>query len=245
MPIIIPSSSHTTTAGDIVMGALRLLRVAAPDVTLPADDMANGLQSLNEMVAGWANEGLLIYQVVRESFVTTTGHNPHTWGTGGDFNSTRPSEVLAASLSIGSVDVPMQQISYDAYEAVRLKTLVTYPQSYYIDNAWPVANVFIYPVPNGSTVNFQSYKPLPWFDYPETVVDLPNGYSRALRYNLAVDLAPEWQLSAGEDILRIAAKSVAALKNMNYKPTIAKVDPLLVSIGRGGPRYNPYSDTRG
>jgi hypothetical protein len=251
MPIILSGSTatHTTTAGNIVNGALRLLRVKPTDVTLDAEDMQIGLQVLNEMLDSWAVEQLLLYQVVRETFSLSAGHNPHTWGAGGDFNSARPIEIVAASISVGStpsVDIPLQSISYDAYEAVRLKSLVTnYPREYYNDNAYPLSNIYLYPIPAGSKINFQSYKALTLFDFPETIVTLPQGYVRALRFNLAVELAPEYQVDVEPTIQMIATTTVGKLKSLNYRPTMALIDPGLVKIGRGGGRYNPFSDQRG
>lgn len=236
----------STTAGDIIRGAMRLLQVASTDTVLTADEMNEGLFVLNEMLDSWSSEQFLLYQVIRETFALTAGHNPHTWGTGGDFNSLRPVEIVAASISIGTtpnVDLPLQPVSYDAYEAIALKGLVTnYPREYYWDAGYPMGNVYLYPVPNGSSINFESYKPLTQFTDQSTVLSLPPGYQRALRFNLAVALAPEYQISASPDVVRIASATVQKLKSLNYKAPIAKIDPALVKMGTGGPRYNPYSD---
>jgi hypothetical protein len=237
-----------TTAGDLIRGALRLLQVNSADVTLSADEMNSGLVSLNQMLDGWSNEGLLQNEVVRESFALTPGHNPHTWGATGDFASSHPIQVLAASLHIGSspsVDIFLQQVSYDAYENIALKGLVTnYPQVFYIDMNHPNANVYLYPVPGSATINFESYKPFAQYTDQADTLSLRPGYLRALRYNLALELAPEYQISAGADVVAIARQSIQKIKNINYKATIPKIDPVLVKIGRGrGFRYNPYSDT--
>jgi hypothetical protein len=86
MPVILPSATltpETKTAGDIVIGALRLLRVWSSDLTLPAQDMEIGLAVLNEFIGGLSTEGLTVNRVVRDSFTITAAQSVYTWGTGG------------------------------------------------------------------------------------------------------------------------------------------------------------------
>lgn len=248
MPIVLPSatlSAATKTAGDIVIGALRLLRVWASDTTLPAQEMETGLAVLNEMLGGWSTEGLTISQVVRDSFTLTAAQPSYTWGTGGDWNTARPTEILQCSFTLASVvDVPVGVVTYDDYEAIRIKSLVTgLPRIVYPDYAFPLCRVYVHPQSSGGILNFQSYKPWTEFLYPEQEVLLPPGYFRALRFNLAVELAPEYQRDPGAVVVNTAASSLSKIKTLNYKPTTAQVDPALRALGRGGAgRFNPYYD---
>lgn len=249
MPIIVPSTTSTVvyTAGDIVRNALTILKVLGQDVTLDADDSQTGLSFLNMLLDGLSNQELTIHQVVRESFNLTAGLNPHTWGTGGTFNSTRPTEVVEASirLSSGGVDVPLQIVSYDVYERERIKGLVVnYPQIVYIDNAYPLANCWFWPVPNGAIANFQSYKPFTKFSTINDQVTLPPGYMRMLSYGLSVELAPVYNLDPPAMALRIYEEAMRDIKRTNYKATMAKTDPALAALSQTAGRYNPYSDQR-
>ncbi len=47
-----------TTARDIVKGALKSIGVTAGDEEPSAEDMADGLTSLNDMIASWAMKGI-------------------------------------------------------------------------------------------------------------------------------------------------------------------------------------------
>jgi len=54
-----------TTARDTIRGALRLIRAVDVGEDVDAADIADGLTSLNEMLANWENQGILInYQPI-------------------------------------------------------------------------------------------------------------------------------------------------------------------------------------
>lgn len=248
MPVILPSlavSAETKTAGDLVLGALRLLRVWSSDTTLPAQDMEIGLSVLNELIGGLSTEGLTLSQVVRDSFTISAPQASYTWGTGGDWATTRPTEILQCSFTLGTiVDIPVSVVTYDDYEAVRMKSLVTnVPMQVYPDYGYPLCRVYVYPQTNGGILNFQSYKPWSEFLTQEQEVSMPPGYFRMLRYNLAVELASEYQINPGATVVAIAQASLSKIKTLNYKPTTAQVDSALRSIGQAtSGRFNPYFD---
>ncbi len=249
MPIIVGplTTSRTWVSGDIIRNALSILKVAGQDTTLDGGDAQAGLDFLNMMLDGWGTQNLTIYQIVRETFALTSGHNPHTWGVGGDFNSVRPIEIMAATihLSAGAVDLPLGIVSYDVYEAQRIKQLVVnFPQYVYIDNGFPLSNCWFWPVPNGASVNFQSYKALSQFISINDVISLPPGYLRAMSYNLAIELASVYNIDPPMLAVRIAEQSLRDLKRMNFKPTLAQFDPALIAMSGNGGRYDPYSDLR-
>ncbi len=49
-----------TTARDTIRGALRLIRVIDSTEDVQAEDAADGLKTLNEMVHGWKNNGIFV-----------------------------------------------------------------------------------------------------------------------------------------------------------------------------------------
>lgn len=48
-----------------------------------------------------------------------------------------------------------------------------------------------------------------------TTIAYPPGYARAFRYNLALELAPEYQAPVTPEVRQIALNSLATLKTMN------------------------------
>ena len=234
--------AQTATAIEVINAALRLLQVKGDDVTLSANEANDALFALNSLFDSWSNDNLMLYDIVRESFSLTAGKNPHTWGIGGDFNSERPMKLNTVNIMVGSTEWPVRILTDDDYAAIRLKTLQTnYAQYCWLEQSYPLANLWIYPVPgSGNTLITYSEKPLTQIASLTTSITMPPGYIRMLRYNLAVELASEYQLKAGDDVVRIAIESKNALQRQNRKPKTLQVDQALLSMKKN--RYNIYTD---
>lgn len=231
------------TAQTIINGALRLLQVASTDVVLTNDEANDALESLNQMIDGWSNESLMLYHVTREQFTCIPAHNPHTIGSTGDFATSVPMNIEAATVTVNGTDYPVLPIDYDDYAVIKLKTLQNvYPEYFYLDKASPVlANLYMYPVPStASTINLYSRKPLTNFASLTDNLTLPPGYERALKYSLAVELAPEYQVSAGQDVIALAIAAKASLKRTNKRPLTLQIDPAALTVS-GKRRFNIYT----
>ena len=233
----------SVTAQTIISGALRLLQVASTDVVLTADEANDALESLNQMIDGWSNESLMLYHIQLEQFTCTPGLNPHTIGIGGSFNTSVPVHIEAATVSVNGVDYPIIQIEYDDYAVIKLKTLQNvYPEYMYFDRNSPIlGQIYMYPVPStASMINLYSRKALTQFSSLTANIELPVGYARALKYSLAVELAPEYQVSAGQDVIALAIAAKAGLKRTNRRPLTLQIDPAALSVS-GKRRFNIYT----
>jgi hypothetical protein len=225
---------------DLIRGALRPLNVFTGNTTLTDDEAQDALQSLNWMLESWSNNGLSLFRVVRESFPLTSGLNPHTWGAGGNFNSPRPTRVVAASINVNTIDYPLPLIGFDDWDSIRKKNLQTaWPSFCYIEPGYPLSSVYLWPVPSGNAVNFTSEKPIGGFTGLYEDVQLPPGYADAIRYNLAVRLAPEYQVAVGDDVARLATTALKALQRTNSRVPTMSLDSSF-GAGRGG--YIIYTD---
>ena len=243
MSIVVGLSGQAITVVDIITAALRLLQVKSPDVDLTADEIHDGLEALNMMVDGWSNESLMIHHISKETFQTTDNTQSYTLGYGAVWNTDRPINVEAMTVSISGTDWPVKQLAYDDYASIRLKSLHSnFPRFFYVDEGVQFSTVYIYPVPANPapTVTLYMRKALETFINPTEVIILPRGYLRALKYNLACELAPEYQTNAGEAVIKAAMTSKADLKRNNHRMITLQTD--LTALTSGHPRYNIYSD---
>jgi hypothetical protein len=81
------------------------------------------------------------------------------------------------------------------------------------DNGYPLGTISIYAVPtSGSSLRLLSNKPLANLSALTTTVDLPPGWKRALKYNLAIDLAPEYGVEIPAAVVEISRTSLGAIK---------------------------------
>lgn len=215
---------------EYIKGALRILQVLGEDVTLSDAEADNALEALNMMLESWSNDSLLVYSVTSESFSLTANHNPHTWAVSEDFDSDRPVRLLSAKIiKSDSTENNIPIMSYNDYSEINDKaSTAEYPEYLYYDNDWPIGKVYLYPIPSAShTLVLYSEKKLQTASNLQTELSFPPGYDQAIKYNLALRLAPEYQLTAGEDARKIAEESLLLIGRNNRHVTTNIASPVL------------------
>lgn len=207
----------TTSALDIITGAAKLLGVTFKSEPLDSDEANDGLIALNDMLDSWSNDSLTASAYTLESF-SLTGAASYTMGVGGTFNTSRPINIVTAVVRISSVDYPLEIITQEQYQLeIPQKSISSQiPEVLTYDNGYPLATITMYAVPtSGSTLRLLSNKPLSNLSALTTTVDFPPGWKRALKNNLAIDLAPEYGVEPSASVVRNANQSLGAIKRAN------------------------------
>lgn len=218
------------------MRSLRLLGEKPIGGTLSAGEETVYLADLNSMLESWSLERLLCYQLVQESKALTTGTGTYTIGSGGAFNTTRPTKIVDPCfiLDSGNVKYMLEIIDAEAYG--RLNPALTgnsYPQYLFYDQAFvaSLATIKLYPNPSASlTLYINSWQQLQSFATISTTMVLPPGYERAIVYNFAIEVAGGF-ISIQPEVARIAVESKRAIKGVNLPADVMQM-PAGVS-GRG------------
>ena len=92
------------TAGNIVDSAFKKCGVRLPT----SGERTSALTTLNDLLALWSAERLLVYFVVEEPFTLVVGTNVYTIGSAGTFNTGRPAKITAAYLrDSDNIDYPL------------------------------------------------------------------------------------------------------------------------------------------
>lgn len=219
----------TFTGRNLVEGSLKLLGVLAVGENASANELADGLERANEMLDSWSAENLMIYAKVREEFSLSAGKDSYTIGTNGspDFNTSRPVDYLSFGLEHdgGNTETPVKIISQGQYAGLRSKSVTSnIPFYVFIEGTWPNDTLKLYPVPSESnTLVIYSLKALSEFT-KNADIDLPQGYKKALRYNLAVELAPEYGKAPSNEVLMGAIESKEIIKRKNQNLMLSVTD---------------------
>ena len=222
------------TASTMILSSLIALGEKQIGGTLSSDEQTHYLSKLNAMLDSWSTERLLVYQILQESKALTAGTVSYTIGSGGSFNTTRPTRITYAFIrDSNSADTYLDLINYQSYADLVLKsTGNTYPRYLFYDtaDAAGLATLFLYPAPQASlTLYIQSWKQLTQFATISETVVLPAGYQRAIEANFCIEAAPGF-LPASQEAIRIADESKGAIKRMNMPSPVMKMD---VGIIRG------------
>lgn len=227
-----------TSALDIITGGAKLLGLVFKSEALAADEAADGLITLNDMLDTWSNDNLATFAYTLESFPLTSSVS-YTIGVGGNFNTARPINIVDAVIRSGSIDYPLTVITQEEYQTqIANKTIAsTIPQYLTYDNGYPLGIIKMYPVASGGTLYLQSNKPLSNLSGLSTVVDLPPGWKRALKYNWALSAAGEYGIEPSASVVQVAKQSLGAIRRST---AVNNAMPLLPSVTNTSNIYTGY-----
>jgi hypothetical protein len=235
------------TGQDLLSSSLRLIGVLASGESPSATQGSDGLTILNQMVEAWGIEHLNIFTLTRTTFSLVPGTQAYTVGTGGTFNMSRPIRIDYVSILILNnpaqpLELPLEMYNDDQWQQeIPIKAITTtYPTIVYDDGGFPLRTLSFWPVPTvANQVILGTWTALNSFPNLVTDVTFPPGYLKALRYNLAVDLAPEYGVSVRPEVLAQAISSKAAVKSINIDPIYSKCDSALMDRRSG--YFNYYT----
>lgn len=206
-----------TTVNDLITGALRLIEEVGAGQTISAEDSADGLTALIAMIDSWSIQGGSIYTETIETFALT-GASSYTIGTGGNFNTVRPLKLRAATYMLSGADTyenKLDILSMEEYAYQKDKTVTGSANRVYYAMNYPLGILYFHPIPTTGFCKLFTDKPLTNYTATTDTIVLPPGYERALRYNLAVELAPEYGKQANQTVLMIANESKQSVESKN------------------------------
>lgn len=202
---------------------------------VPSSDMTDdGLAALNDLLDSWSNDSLMIYTRTSEQFSLTAGVGTYSIGTGQTFNTTRPINLIDACFTrfAPQYDEPVYLVTDELYNNIADKTTRGRPRQLNYSNSYPNGEIKLFPVPDQNyTLFLESEKALTnWTLYQD--VALPQGWNRALIYNLAIELAPDY----GQPLTDVMVKVANEAKG-NISRSILKARPLM-----SYPKNNGYQN---
>lgn len=231
----------STTAGDQINRALRLLGILAEGETPSASESADALVALNQMIDSWNTERLSVFTNTDQTFTWPAGQISRTLGPSGNFVGVRPVTLDDSTyVVINGISYTIDIINQDQYNAIPVKTITSsYPSSLFVGMDFPNITMYVYPVPTqGISFHFIGATPLDQPASTATVLSFPPGYLRAFAYNLALEIAPEFGIEPSRDVRNTAIFSKRNIKRINSSDDLMSLPDALV-IGRA--RSNIFS----
>src|SRR6185503_13731839 len=200
-----------TTARTIVGGALTFwLNRLSPGETLDADLGALCLSALNDVVDEIDGVESLLFQEILTPGVCngTSGTLGVTWAgisTGND--------ILGATVSYqAGMDLPLDPLTMEQYQAISQKATASIPQFYCHDGA---TTVYLWPAAAGQTITLLTHAQVSNFADLDTNYSMPSGFQSGLSAMLAERLAstlnpgalPKVEMAARAARNRLAAQT--------------------------------------
>lgn len=222
------------TYRELIAGSLRLIGVLGEGEQMQPYHAQNALATLNELVDALNSQSLKLYQ--RKYYTAAlTGGSTYTVGPGGNVNvPVRPAGVAAAWFREGSgaeqFDLPVSVVTAGAWGGIRSKGAAGSPSgALFYDGNWPLATLTLHPGPDaGGTLVLLVNEPLDATVGLDDEESLPPAYRQALRFQLAVLLAPEFGREAPVTVQLTALKALTNISAANSVPELLRFE-----LGRG------------
>lgn len=235
------------TVQDLVNSTLRLIGVLASGEIASAAESFDGMQCLNDLLDSLSAQRLGIFEISPQTFPLVPGTQAYTLGTGGNFNTPRPPAIDRVSLIITTnpsepLELPVEMLTTEEWQNIPVKNVPSaIPYQVWDDQGFPLRTLRYFPVPSVAyNTSIYSWQALTKFTGLNQTFEFPSGYAKAIRFNLALELCPEYGRQPDPVIVRQATESLAAIKIMNAPVYELRCDPALT--GTGG-YYDWRSDT--
>jgi hypothetical protein len=207
----------------------------------------DAIDELNRLTASLNCDRLFIYSMARSEYPLNPPKATYTIGFPADpfddvdFPAERPQMIESANIISGAgspLRYPLQVATDLQWAGLTLQSLPgTIPQVLYNDRAYPVSTLYLWGQPAaGQILELYTWARVPEFQTITDVVLVPQQYEDAMVLNLAVRLAPHFQLPVNGDVRNDAQKSLMRLESINAPQPIAEV-----GFGCRG-NYDVYSD---
>jgi hypothetical protein len=226
------------SAGDLIASALRLDQVLASGEQPSAEEAQDSLLSLNAMLDSWNSERLMCFTITIAEYPLTVGKQVYTLGVGGDFNADRPARIDRISIvsllnPAQPLELPVEYLTDAQWQEIPVKLISsTLPLQVYDDQAFPLRNLTFRYIPQiPVNTRIYSWTALSLFPDLTTAFTLPPAYSKALRYALALELAPEFGVTPQPAVVAQAIQAISLIKRMNQPLVDLRCDSALVGTG--------------
>jgi hypothetical protein len=100
-----------TTALQLVTSSLRKLGAVAAGEAPDADEQADALAALNQIVESWNLQGLALYRRENVAYSLVPSQQVYTIGSGANFNGARPITINGAFVTRGGIDYPVEVLT--------------------------------------------------------------------------------------------------------------------------------------
>lgn len=217
----------------LAANSFALLNVFLPGEALPNADAEFARGVTNRMLSGWGQRNVLIPVISRQRFDLVANQGgpttPYTIGTGGDFDTDRPSNqgsIVSANLILTAtspeVRVPLGIYSDQAYDANQIPDMSNgQPTGLYYNPTYAggLGSIFLWPVPNTATNDLELFLQIGIAQFADLTTSyyLPDGAEDAITYQLAKRLqGPYGKTLSASDAL-IATETFSTFKRSNSK----------------------------
>ena len=212
---------------DLIRSSLRLIGAISSSEAPAADEAMDALEALNMMLNSWGAVRFLSKNTPTITHILN-GSTSYTIGSGGDIDTIRPSAIFTAYYTLGGLDYPLQVLDYKTYSEIGTKNIGAIPEYVVLKPDYPLSTIYVFPVGSGGVLTLSAVRPQVELNINDDVQDIyPPEWIRAIKYNLAIEIAPEYGVTVSPEIVALAKEAKDTVMRSMISIPKAKFDPLL------------------
>lgn len=214
---------------DVITDSVTILGQLGVGQSLSPEEGQQGLREANRLTNKWSVQKLLQYWINTRVYTLTANKQNYTLGpTATDFVAARPVfiETALAVIPTTVVEETMSVLTKTQWDAIRDKgalcSSMGTPGSMWPETAYPNMILHFHPIPNyfgspGMTIKLGTWELIQQFASIADTINLPPAYEEMLKQNLAMQLAPYYDVSAAvvANLQQLAADSLLEVQKLN------------------------------
>lgn len=214
------STDFGLDARGVIKSAFQNAKIYSPGETITAEDMEQGVESLNLMLKTWSAKPHL--------WIQTEGLTPLVAGQAA-YSIPKARRVSSVRRRINGIDTPMNLLSRQEYYALPNKAGSGMPVSWYFDPQQSTRTLYLWLVPDAAiaaqtTIHYSYMRVIEDIDALENDPDVPQEWLEALVYNLADRLANSYGANSPA-LTSFAAELLAALDSQDQEDASLYLSP--------------------
>lgn len=210
---------------DLIRATLRLIGAVSSSETPNADESSDALEALNLMLGSWGASRFLSASTGKVTH-NCDGSTSYTIGVGGDIDTTRPTAIYNAYWTLGGQDYPLSFLDYSDYERIGIKTVGGIPEYITLKPDNPLSTIYLFPVPANGTLTLDNIRPATDLTLADDL-PYPPEWIRAMKFNLAVEISPEFGFTVSPELAVLAKESKDVVMRSMVTVPMAQFDSLL------------------
>jgi hypothetical protein len=219
---------------EVVRAALRKISAIESGQEPTPQEYKDCMEALNAMLDSWSADIAEVFSFSREEFTMVAGTSEYTIGSGGDFDTSRPKEIVSAQIKYPGADneYDVEVVGQDRFDYQTLKTTQGRPNKVFYNPTYPLGKLYFHYTPNAAfTLRLNMKKRLGSYTSINTEISLPEEMNQAMIFNLATMVSDEFGFAVPTDVRREAKNSLNIVKKLNFSNLMN--DATLDSMLRG------------
>jgi len=163
--------------------------------------------------------------------VVLDGSASYSIGSGGDIDVARPSSIAGAQAADYSINI----VGFAKYQQLKLSGVGGPLSVIWYNPSFPLGYIYPWPL-TSETITLDLMIPLSEPANINADVAFPTEYDEAIKYNLAIRIAPEYGKEPSPTIYALAKSTLSAIESKNFSEQTEAVDLEIMKLANN--RYD-------